>query len=643
MQGGAWMIVSTILYTVAMMVLSYYVGKRLTRNEMEFMIGGREFSASMTAIGNTSILISGGYLPGIVMYGYLFGVGGMWFYIGWGTGALVALLCWAVFWRTTGAFTPTEWFEYRYGKSGRMAITLVILTASLAIIGWQYVGSGAIIGGALGVSPQMGMIIVGVVVTLYVVLGGVWAATITDIVQWSWVVITTFIALPVYLMFRYGLPDPSKLPAGFLNVPFGTIPVVKFVVPSALTFLLQHQSLLNQSPYWTRAAGGRDAKAVAVGWLWTVIITYLCGILGAWVGVYTRMLVPNLNNAALALGSLMQVIPVPLASLVMCGLIAATMSTCDIYLVSGINQLVRDVAQYFLKINDTARLLNWARWGTFIYGILAVVFAITWTRGLSLLFAFGTAIGAPLFVFYLDSWLLKVGNATGALATVVMSLGTVLYWEILTQNYKQVHTLWVVFPVAIATLVIASALSGGRKKPEVKGELSDVGIAILTAIQLGYNTAVKITNILDPFMREKRIQAGYIHAELDKLEAMGYIERESPRLTRQLFFKLTEKGSAEADKHVAEEDRLAMEKYGLDFKSLKVLHAVAQQTTPVSIDVLAQTLRLYSLQLVAIIEKLNERKLATSCGFVRLMLKCTESGRSLASSASQDTLLNLQA
>lgn len=111
MAGSSWMIGVTIVYILAMVILSWYVGKKTTNNETEFMIGGREFTPLMTAVGNGSILISGGYLPGIVMYGYMFGVGGMWFYLGWGTGALVALLLWAGFWRTSGAVTPTEWFE----------------------------------------------------------------------------------------------------------------------------------------------------------------------------------------------------------------------------------------------------------------------------------------------------------------------------------------------------------------------------------------------------------------------------------------------------------------------------------------------------------------------------------------------------
>ena len=137
MTSQVWMIAITVIYVLAMMALSWYIGKKTTKDETEFMVGGREFTPLMTAIGNGSILISGGYLPSIIMYGYMFGMGGMWFYLGWGTGALVAWLCWAGFWRTTGALTPTEWFEYRYGKGGRMAITVVILFASLAILGWQ--------------------------------------------------------------------------------------------------------------------------------------------------------------------------------------------------------------------------------------------------------------------------------------------------------------------------------------------------------------------------------------------------------------------------------------------------------------------------------------------------------------------------
>lgn len=363
MTSQMWMILITVVYVCAMMLLSWIIGKKTTKDETEFMVGGREFTAFMTAIGNGSILISGGYLPSIIMYGYMFGMGGMWFYLGWGTGALVAWLCWAGFWRTSGALTPTEWFEYRYGKGGRMAITIVILFASLAILGWQYVGCGETIGGALGIDPKIAMLLVGVAVTAYVVFGGIWAATATDVIQFSWVFIIQFIILPTFLIAKYGLPDAVALPDAFLSLPFGTLPVIKFVAPSVITFLMMHQSLLNQSPYWARAAGTRSLKNCKRGWMWTVIIAYFTGVVGAFIGCYARQLLPGLTDSSQAFGALMNILPIPLAACIMAGLMAATMSTCDIYLVSGVNQLVRDVAQYFLKIRDTKKLLQWAKWG----------------------------------------------------------------------------------------------------------------------------------------------------------------------------------------------------------------------------------------------------------------------------------------
>ncbi len=63
MTSQMWMILITVVYVCAMMLLSWIIGKKTTKDETEFMVGGREFTAFMTAIGNGSILISGGYLP----------------------------------------------------------------------------------------------------------------------------------------------------------------------------------------------------------------------------------------------------------------------------------------------------------------------------------------------------------------------------------------------------------------------------------------------------------------------------------------------------------------------------------------------------------------------------------------------------
>lgn len=476
----------------------------------------------------------------------------------------------------------------------------------------------------------MAIAIVGIVVTLYVALGGIWAATVTDLIQFSWVVIVVFIALPLYLLVTYGMPDAAQLPANFTSWPFGTLPVVKFIVPSVLTFLLMHQSLLNQSPYWARSAGTRSLKVVQKGWIWTVIIAYSTGIVGAYIGMWTRQLIPNLESANLALGSLLNMVPVPLAALVMAGIMAATMSTSDIYLVSGVNQLVRDIAQYFLKIKDSGKLLSIAKWGTVIYGLLAVIFAIVWTRGLSLLFAFGTGIGAPLFIFYLDSWWMKIGNGKGAVASVLAALGTVLYWEILTDNYTRVHTLWLVFPITFITLVVVSLLT--KEKDTVKAipegsSPSQLGIELLVAIKKGYNNTAAMTNILASYSQDKDLQAAHIHHELDVLEKSGLVTREKYRGIKQLFFKLTDKGEKEALKHIAEKDAQLLAKDNIDSRMLEFMHNL--KSGPVGLNQMAVKQRTPIIELGAVAERLNELELVDIIGQGRVYVRLTEKGKRL--------------
>lgn len=632
MTSQIWMILITVIYVLAMMLLSWYIGKKTTKDETEFMVGGREFTPLMTAVGNGSILISGGYLPSIIMYGYMFGMGGMWFYLGWGTGALVAWLCWAGFWRTSGALTPTEWFEYRYGKGGRMAITIVILFASLAILGWQYVGCGDTIGGALGIDSKLAMLLVGVVVTAYVVFGGIWAATATDLIQFSWVFIIQFIILPIYLIAKYGMPDAAALPENFLSLPFGAIPVVKFVAPSVITFLMMHQSLLNQSPYWARAAGTRSLKACKKGWMWTVIIAYFTGVVGAFTGCYARQLLPALESASTAFGSLMGILPIPLAACIMAGLMAATMSTCDIYLVSGVNQLVRDVAQYFLKIRDTKKLLQWAKWGTIIYGMASVAFAIFWKGGLSYLFAFGTGVGAPLFVYYLDSWLLRVGNQKGAIASVAVSMGIVLYWDILTSNSAQVNSLWLIFPASLITLVVVSLLTKRDDVAAVDAAgPSALQLEVLKTLKRGYGNTGAIITRMTRYCNDHQLQAASIHHALDSLEKSGYVKRKGQRLIDQLYFTLTEKGDAAAAARMSAAELETISRYGVDDQAMQFMRWI--ENGDESMSGISGKYSIYMMELSAISEHLSDMGLVRVFGQTRLRAGLTDAGRALLQKA----------
>ncbi len=575
MTRQAFLAVFTALYVIGMMWLSWWAARKLVKDEAEFMVGGRQFNSVLTVTGLVSLLYSGGYLPGIIMFGYMFGIGGWWYFLTWTIAALTVMLLWGPFWRVSGAYTPTEWFEYRYGRAGRIVISCVILFAGLAIVGWQFVGSGATMGAALGISSTWAMLLVGIPVVVYVALGGIWSATLTDLVQGGWVLFVNFIAVPVYLLWTYGLPDPDRLPARFLDAPFGTIPVWQLTLPSLATFLLMHQSLLNQSPYWTRAAGTLNRRTVLVAWAGAAVICAISGFLGTTIGIYARMLTPDLANPAMAMGSLNDKLPLVLGALVLGGLMAATMSTVDLYLLSGVNQLIRDVAQALLKIADRQRLLAIGRWATIVYGGFCVVFALRWPDSLAALFGFGTAIGAPLFVYYLDSTVLKMGNRNGAIASAIASLLVVLVWDRLTDLGQRVHALWMVFPVALATLVVGSVLFPVRRKARPAPEPSDpttLQKEILVAVASGYETSADVMDSCGG--RAEFFQLPEFLRELDDLCERGYLRRRGARFTRQLHYALTPAGEQFVASLLGPEDRDALRRFGVNRRALAVLELV---------------------------------------------------------------------
>ncbi|MDQ4000376.1 MAG: hypothetical protein M3283_05105, partial [Actinomycetota bacterium] len=450
---------------------------------------------------------------------------------------------------------------------------------------------GAAVAGALGISENLAIVGIGAAVIFYVVLGGIWAATLTDLVQFSWILLVNFIAIPVYLLIQYGLPDRATLPDSFYSVPFGAMPVLQLLLPSVFTFILLNLSIANQAPYFARAAATISRRTVRIAWTMAFVIALLTGIAGSLTGIWARSLVPDLDNPELAFGTLLGYLPLPLTALALAGLMAATMSTVDMYLVSGVNQLIRDVAQLLLGMRDSQQLLRYARWATLVYGALTVIFAVWWTEGLTVLFGFGTAIGAPLFVFFLDSWLLRVGNGPGALASVVASLLTVLVWELLTDLSTVVHTLAVVFPVSFITLVVVSLLFRTRAQPVESSpearELSRVQKEVLEAVAKGYQSAADIVDFCGT--REAAIQLTPLLRDVDYLIEQGYLRRQGERLTKQLYFDITPEGKRFLEEEAADvvdvEEIEATQTRDLSREASAVLEAVKEKPGATTVEV----------------------------------------------------------
>jgi Na+/proline symporter len=188
------------------------------------------------------------------------------------------------------------------------------------------------------------------------------------------------------------------------------------------------------------------------GWIAAIVIVTILGFIGAVLGMWARMLVPD-APPGLAFGQMLaEHTPVWLGALAISGVIAATMSTVDMMYQIVANTLTRDLFQRFLAINDRDRVLRLSRYSMLAAGAITIGLAVAWPDGLPELISFAFAMGGPLTILSLDAWTIRYGTKEGTVAMVAAAVLAVIYWVVASPAIAaQIDVIWVsvvVSPVA---------------------------------------------------------------------------------------------------------------------------------------------------------------------------------------------------
>lgn len=447
------------VYILIIIGIALFIARRWIGDESDFMIAGREMGVTLTAASLLAILLSGGFVPTLVLFGFIAGIGGAWFFWAWSLALGLVLVTWLGFWRYTGAYTPAEYFEFQHGVSGRLSVLFAILVFGLIAGAFQYLGAGSIIAGALGIDVATAIIGVGVAITLYALLAGIWGISITDLIQAVWVIVSVFVLLPIYLWSQYGLPTAGEnIPAQLLSFPFGGMNVLSLAGGTVLTFIVLQYMLANAAHYWTRSTSARHDRAARIGWLVAIVGAVVLGLIGAVLGLWARTLIPD-ANPSLAFGRMVgEFTPVWLGALAISGIIAATMSTADMMYQIVANTITRDYYQRFTGVSDRDQLLRVARIAILIAGVITIGIAVVWPQGLPALIAFAFTMGAPLFVLSLDAWVFRYGTKEGTVLMVAAAFLVALYWVVVSPPIAaEVSVIW---PAAIVSPIVYYVVSG---------------------------------------------------------------------------------------------------------------------------------------------------------------------------------------
>lgn len=424
------------------------VTARLNRTLDAYLLADRKLGSWVAAFSERASGESAWLLIGLPGLAFATGAGAVWVGVGCCSGIAFSWLVVARRLREQtehhGALTLADYFEARHrdpGHAVRITATVIILFFFTFYVAAQFLAAGKVLNFYLGITPLQGMLVGAVLVAFYTAAGGLLAVAWTDLIQ-GILMLVTLAVLPLAVLGELGGPGAlhgklAALGGGYLDpAPGATGWLATSGVLGSLAIGLGYMGqphLVLRFMAITSPRAVRKGAAIAVGWALIAFFgAILLGLVGlAWFGPEAmgegRLIADQEQLMPLMARTFM---PEWLAVVMICGALAAMMSTADSQLLAAASAISEDI--YRRLIDPQApqkRLVALGRWATL--GVGVVGFVLAWTADTfvynMVLYAWaglGAAFGPPLLLSL--RW--RRTSRAGVLAGLVAGTVAVVVW-----------------------------------------------------------------------------------------------------------------------------------------------------------------------------------------------------------------------
>ncbi|MEV4662654.1 cation acetate symporter [Micromonospora echinofusca] len=252
-MGNGFVVPAIVAVTLVTVGIGFY-GLRLARTTSDFLVASRVISPTWNAAAIGGEYLSAASFLGVAGLILKYGVDVLWYPVGFAAGYLALLLFVAAPLRRSGAFTLPDFCELRLG-SRRLR---VLATVFVIFIGWLYLvpqlqGAGLTLATVTGSPYPLGALLVAVVVTANVALGGMRAITFVQAFQY-WLKLTALAVPAIFLALQW---QADARPA--VTPPDG--PTFR----TATTVVVEHRATLTLPDGRTREVRPGDELSFAAG------------------------------------------------------------------------------------------------------------------------------------------------------------------------------------------------------------------------------------------------------------------------------------------------------------------------------------------------------------------------------------------
>ncbi len=476
MNKGILIIV--LAYIVVLACIGVYFNKR-NKNNHDFYVTRDRIPGWAIAISERATTSSSWMMLGGTGAVYTMGISGLWLFFGLYLSLIIYWFWFAKAFKKENDKNPqltlTSFIAARWGsheKIIRLLCALIIAVFYIIYAASNLVGAGKTVNSLFGYDVVPTMIVVAVIITAYAALGGLGSIIYNDLIQ-AVIMCFALIVLPVIAwvqVFQNGGLSAGLAASGpdYMAL-FGGL-------TTGSAFLL----VFNQSSYvWgnfgmdtvTRKVmaikknedikSGRVAGLIT-GFLWyggvfSIGITGLC-LYGAGTFEDPETLFPTMVN---------DLLPGGLSVLVLCGVIAAIMSTCADQILAVTGAISVDIVQKVFKIEMSERkALFFSKALLALVGVATFLFALNSGDLVMNMVSFawsgmGSSLGPVVLLTMLD----KKASGVGMIAALIAGAGLTLVWSKLA-FLAAIDVKFGAFFIALIVGIIVSRLVPNKGVPQ---------------------------------------------------------------------------------------------------------------------------------------------------------------------------------
>ncbi len=500
-------LISMVLYMAAVIMIGVFYAKKANKSSEAFYLGGRSLGPWVTAMSAEASDMSGWLLMGLPGVAYWCGLAdASWTAIGLAVGTYFNWLItskrlrrYSI--RANNAITLPDFFSNRFRE--KKPIILVISALFILIFFTVYAASCLVTCGKLFSTlfgaPYIAMMLLGALfVLIYTILGGFLAESASDFMQ-AIVMIVALVAVVGLGVVEAGgfnaiLENAKNIP-GFLDFFSIATPVVEdgvqlvedakpvfgaagdYGLLSILSMMAWGLGYFGMPQVLLRFMAIRKESELKssrrIAMIWVVIslgVAVFIGILGRHLFPVEHLTKGGAENIFITLSQ--SFLPPLLAGFVMAGILAATISSSDSYLLIAASAFAKNIYHGVCKKNASDKqVMTMTRITLLVITAIAMIIALDEKSVIFSIVSFAWAgFGATFGPLMILSLFWKRTTREGAIAGMIAGGGMVFLWKLVISKLGGVFAIYELLPAFVFSCIVIVAVSLLTKKPSAEIE-----------------------------------------------------------------------------------------------------------------------------------------------------------------------------